>query len=159
MKRDEDSREDMMDDDDFDDSLDDPSLESELKDDLIEEWCPVCREMKPHAIVKGDRIACAACNHEHRRETEDEGEIPAFQTILSSEDRATQASLHAAWQRLTEGNEGNALPYSIRLQLSEGEIVTHSKFGLGIVVEMTDTTKAEILFEDGLHRLICGKSR
>ena len=38
-----------------DDSFDNPVLESEIEADLIEEWCPVCREIKPHAVI-GTRL-------------------------------------------------------------------------------------------------------
>lgn len=144
-------------DEDLDDSLDNPALESELNDDLIEEWCPICRDVKPHAVVKGDRIACAECNHEHLREVEAPN-MPIKQTVLSDEDRASDEALKSAWERLTSDMDEESLQsYSIRLKLSDGDVIRHSKFGVGIVVEMTDTTKAEVLFLDGLRRLVCGK--
>ena len=153
MSREQDER---MLDDDMDDSLDDSALENELNEELIEEWCPICRDVKPHAIVKGDRIACAECNHEHLREV-DVPTTPVVRTILTAEDRASDGALHAAWERLTAEAEGEAQPYSIRLKLSEGDVIRHSKFGIGIVVEMNDATKAEILFADSLRWLVCGK--
>ena len=144
---------------DLDDSFDNPAIESELEADLIEEWCPVCKEIKPHAVVSGDRIACAACNHEHSLERNGGiGTRPAKQSILSNEDKASEASLSEAWKRLTtQENESEVSPYSIRLKLSEGDVIRHSKFGVGIVVDMTDSTKAEVLFKDGIRRLVCGK--
>ena len=138
------------------DGFEEQTLETELEDDLIEEWCPNCKEIKPHAIVNGDKIACAACNHEHRRETEFPA-TPVVQKIVSAEDLATDETRIAAWERLTGGEDLNVQPYSIRLKLAEGDIISHTKFGLGIVVEMTDTTKAEVLFRDGMRRLVCGK--
>lgn len=139
-----------------DDSFDNPALESELDAELIEEWCPVCRAIRPHAIVKDDKLACAECNHEHFREVEAKG-TPVQVSILRAEDEATEASLHAAWERLTSGDDADVKAYSIRLQLKEGDVIKHTKFGLGVVVEMTDSTKAEVLFEDGKRRLVCGK--
>ncbi len=139
---------------DDDDSFDNPALESEIEADLIEEWCPVCREIKPHAIIGNDKIACAACNHEHRRE----GEVPvqtAARSLLTAEDKSSPEALEAAWKRLTDG--ADVQPYSIRLKLAEGDVIKHTKFGIGIVIEMSDSTKAEVLFSDGLKRLVCGK--
>ena len=150
--RDDEEREyDELDD---DDSFDNPVLESELEADLIEEWCPVCREIKPHAVIGNDKIACAACNHEHRREVETPAPTVAH-SLLSAEDKASSESLAAAWKRLTDG--ADAVPYTIRLKLAEGDVIQHTKFGTGIVIEMSDATKAEVLFEDGLRRLVCGK--
>lgn len=139
-----------------DDSFDSPALESELEANLIEEWCPICRDIKPHAIVNGDKIACAECNHEHLREVETKG-TPIQKSLLSAEDMANANSLKEAWVRLTSVEGGEEKSYTIRLKLSEGDVIKHSKFGLGVVVEMTDSTKAEVLFEDGLRRLVCGK--
>ena len=143
--------------DELDDSFDNPVMESELEAELVEEWCPVCKDIKPHAIVSGDRIACAACNHEHVREREVSGGHPVKVSILSAEDKSSESSLKEAWKRLTTDAESEIKAYSIRLKLQEGDIVRHSKFGVGIVVEMNDTTKAEVLFEDGIRRLVCGK--
>lgn len=139
-----------------DDSFDNPALESELDAELIEEWCPVCRAIRPHAVVKDDKIACAECNHEHFREVEAKG-TPVQTSILSAADEADEASLRAAWERLTTGEDVDIKAYSIRLQLKEGDVIKHTKFGIGVVVEMTDSTKAEVLFEDGKRRLVCGK--
>ena len=137
-----------------DDSFDNPVLESEIEADLIEEWCPVCREIKPHAVIGNDKIACAACNHEHRREV-DAPAPTAARSLLTSEDKSSPEALEAAWGRLTDGVE--PAPYSIRLKLSEGDVIKHTKFGNGIVIEMIDSTKAEVLFKDGLRKLVCGK--
>lgn len=155
MAREDEDREldEGMDDDSFEDE---PALESELDAELIEEWCPICRDIKPHAIVKGDKIACASCNHEHLRENETPN-TPIVRSFLSEEDMASPENLLSAWKRLTSVEDGEIKPYSIRLKLSEGDVIRHTKFGIGIVVEMTDSTKAEVLFEDGLRRLVCGK--
>ncbi len=139
-----------------DDSFDSPALESELEANLIEEWCPICRDIKPHAIINEDKIACAECNHEHLREVEAKG-TPIQKSLLSAEDMANANSLKEAWARLTSVKGEEQKSYTIRLKLTEGDVIKHSKFGLGVVVEMTDSTKAEVLFEDGLRRLVCGK--
>ena len=75
--------------------------------------------------------------------------------MLSAEDKSSPEALEAAWKRVTDGADVQA--YSIRLKLAEGDVIKHTKFGIGIVIEMTDSTKAEVLFCDGLRRLVCGK--
>ena len=152
--RDEEERE-------FDEELDDlfdgAAMESELEAELIEEWCPVCGEIKPHAVISGGKIACAACNHEHRREGEGTGSRPVVHSLLSPEDMASESALKEAWKRLTNVEDGDIQAYSIRLKLSEGTVIRHNKFGVGVVIKMTDSTKAEVLFADGMRRLVCGK--
>ena len=154
MARDEEENE--LDEELDDDGFDSPEMESELEADLIEEWCPICKDIKPHAIVGDGKIACAECNHEHHREVETKG-TPVQKSLLSAEDESSAANLKAAWARLTAVDAGEIKAYTIRLKLKEGDVMKHTKFGIGVVVEMTDSTKAEVLFEDGKHRLVCGK--
>ncbi|MBO5752156.1 MAG: hypothetical protein J6S69_00510 [Proteobacteria bacterium] len=135
--------------------MDDDSLDNEAIDaELIEEWCPNCKDMRPHAKVKGNKIACAECNHEHIREVDT---LVTVQSVLTAEDRASEQSLHDAWERLTQADNTEIKTYSIKAKFEDGDIVRHNKFGVGVVVEMIDTTKAEILFEEGIKRLVCGK--
>ncbi len=139
-----------------DDDFDGDSLESELDAELIEEWCPRCGDVKPHAVVKGNKIACAACNYEHTREVEEKG-TPVQMSLLTAEEKEPGPAQHEAWKRLTDVDEADKLQYSIKLKLADGNVIRHNKFGIGVVVEMMDTTKAEVLFEDGLRKLVCGK--
>ena len=139
-----------------DDPFENPELENEIEENLIEEWCPNCKEMKPHVAVSRDKIACAACNFEHLRDVESTG-TPVVLSVLSDEDKASPESLLAAWERLTDVPESDQKPYTIRLKLGDGDVIRHSKFGVGVVVKMTDSTKAEVLFKDGLKLLVCGK--
>lgn len=159
LKRDEERDEELdetLDDDLDDDAFGGSELERELEQDLIEEWCPMCKDIRPHAIVSKDKIACAECNHEHKRQAEPVG-VPAPRGLITEAERANPELLKAAWTRLTTEAEQEAQPYSIKLKLAEGDLIRHAKFGLGVVVEMTDVNKADILFEDAIHRLVCGK--
>ena len=147
---DEENREDET----LDDEMEDDGFEEPILEGDIMEWCPTCKDIEPHVQVgeNVDRLKCAICNHEHIREETPE---PVVQSLLSDEDLSTPENLRAAWQRLTEGAEGEA--YAIRIRPQVGDIVRHSKFGIGIVTQLSDATKAEMLFEDGLRRLVCGK--
>lgn len=139
-----------------DDDFDGDSLENELDAELIEEWCPRCGDVKPHAVIKGNKIACAACNFEHIREGEEKG-TPVQMSLLSAEEKVPGEKQAEAWKRLTDVEDEEMLPYSIKLKLADGKVIRHNKFGIGVVVEMIDTTKAEVLFSDGIRRLVCGK--
>lgn len=139
-----------------DDDFDGDSLESELDAELIEEWCPRCGDVKPHAVVKGNKIACAACNYEHTREVEEKG-TPVQMSLLTGDEKVPGDKQHEAWQRLTDVEESDMIAYNIKLTLAPGNVIRHKKFGVGAVVEMMDTTKAEVLFEDGLRTLVCNR--
>ena len=142
---------------DLGDDFDSEDMEDELEAELIEEWCPVCKEIKPHAVVAGGKIACAVCNHEHSREGEFQGMAPVIARLVSEEELASEETRVEAWKRLTNVPKEDIQTYSIRLKLSEGDVISHSRFGIGVVIEMSDSTKAEVLFESGVRRLVCGK--
>ena len=47
-----------------------------------------------------------------------------------------------------------AKDYSINAELTENDVIEHAKFGTGFVVELMSPTKVEVLFEDGLRKLV-----
>lgn len=153
---DEEEREREDDDDVLDDDADD-SFDSAAIDGDVNQWCPHCGDIKPHIQVDeaGEKFKCVICNHEHARE---EVHGPVVHNLLTPEDLESEEKCHEAWQRFTmDIDESEIKAYSIRIKPEIGDIVRHSKFGVGVVTSLSDTTKAEILFEDGLHRLVCGK--
>lgn len=59
------------------------------------------------------------------------------------------------WEQLREkGQDVETIDYSIRAQLPLGAAVNHKTFGLGFVVDLAGPTKADVLFEQGLKKLV-----
>ena len=57
-----------------------------------------------------------------------------------------------------EGKADDAfLPYALSARFSKGQLVTHVKFGKGVVVD-ADAGRVEILFQDGMKKLGHGQS-
>ena len=52
----------------------------------------------------------------------------------------------------------SAVPYNIKNQLEEGELIDHPKFGIGIVTARTDNNKAKVVFESGERVMICNRT-
>lgn len=135
------------------------ALENELEEaNLIEEWCPECREIQPHALVQDTtrRIVCAECRHEQERSL---GPVASeAKSLLLAEEAASEEGRYAAWKRLTQAaDESEIKAYSIRQVLEEGDVIKHVTFGLGVVLSLTERIKAEVLFSDKTRRLVCGK--
>jgi len=139
----------------------DDVIESELEEaDLIEEWCPNCKDIKPHQVLHDGthHIICAECNHEHKREKNNQEATPVIYGILTPEEKADSTLRAEAWQRLTsEVPQSEIKPYSIHADFEEGDVINHVKFGRGVVIEKLEKTKVEILFADDLKRLVCNK--
>jgi len=60
-----------------------------------------------------------------------------------------------AWTKLTKKKkDDDAVEYSIRITLAVDDIIEHKKFGRGYVIALPSVQKAEVLFEDGLRKLV-----
>ena len=63
-----------------------------------------------------------------------------------------------AWQKLAPViDDANPITYSPRATINIGDVITHPRFGVGVVVNLESPQKAAVLFEDDLRRLVCNK--
>lgn len=63
-----------------------------------------------------------------------------------------------SWEELVEGRtDGEFVPYVLSTRFGKGQLVQHTKFGKGVVVE-ADTSRVEILFQDGKKKLGHGQT-
>jgi hypothetical protein len=57
------------------------------------------------------------------------------------------------WEQHMEGkNDGDFVPYAMSSRFTKGQLVTHTKFGKGVVVSV-DATNVQILFQEGTKKL------
>lgn len=62
------------------------------------------------------------------------------------------------WDQATEGQPDEAfVPYAMTQRYTKGQLVTHSKFGKGVVVDV-EPARVEILFQEGKKKLGHGQS-
>ena len=61
-----------------------------------------------------------------------------------------------AWEELSAhvNEEIEPIPYTIRDSYEKEQRVDHPTFGIGHVVEISGPTKIEVLFQDGLRKLV-----
>ena len=127
----------------------------------IEAYCPKCKADTAHTVItkyedEVRRVQCSTCGDVHayrkpRGEVEDETPEPA-----AAKKRA--AAKKPSWQEaidkigVNKANH-NARPYTIRDHYHEGDIVSHPKFGVGFVTEITEN-KAEVTFQDERRVLV-----
>ena len=58
-----------------------------------------------------------------------------------------------SWDQHMEGKaEADFAPYALSARYAKGQLVTHPKFGKGVVIAV-DTTNVQILFQDGTKKL------
>ena len=62
------------------------------------------------------------------------------------------------WEEAVEGKpDVDFIPYVMTEKLTKGQLVLHSKFGKGIVMEV-ETARVEILFQEGKKKLGHGQA-
>jgi hypothetical protein len=71
---------------------------------------------------------------------------------------AKPAAPEKTWDEQVEGKgDEDFAPYNLGERYAKGQLVAHSKFGKGVVVD-ADATRVEILFQDGKKKLGHGQS-
>jgi hypothetical protein len=86
---------------------------------------------------------------------------PPKQLLAGVVDRAglsTAEELQAAWQKLCDKlDTKNPKPYSPKAALKMEDVIQHPKFGIGFVASMLSAQKAEVIFKEGVVKLVCNK--
>jgi hypothetical protein len=66
----------------------------------------------------------------------------------------------SAWDRIQPRMATTeAKPWALTVELQEFDVISHKTFGNGFVIQLITPTKAEVLFHDGLKKLVCGLKR
>jgi hypothetical protein len=102
------------------------------------------------------RVKCNTCQGTHQFR-------PNAPGVSSTKSKVKVKSLAASktkskssdFKNLLEGKDlTKALVYNWKYHFSKGDLVNHTSFGLGIVVEEKDVHKIEVLFEEGARLLV-----
>jgi hypothetical protein len=128
----------------------------------IEAYCPKCKSDTAHTVItkyeeEVRRVQCSVCGdvHTFRKPRGEEADDNSPDQPAAAKKRL--AAKKPSWQEAKDraGNKGlaTARPYSIRDTYDEGDVVTHPKFGVGFVTEITEN-KVEVTFEDERRVLI-----
>jgi hypothetical protein len=137
----------------------------------VDAWCTKCKLDLGHRIIamEGDRIArveCLTCrgHHNYRRPHSDE----RAPVVRKKSDGAPKSSagrrppkkgeLKQLWEDAIMGRSPeDFVSYRIDVQLLPGQLVRHKKFGDGVVSELIEGDKVQVIFEDGPRTLIHGR--
>jgi hypothetical protein len=152
----------------------------------IDAWCTRCKMILGHrivALVRTDpaRVICMTCGSEHRYKKVSPGSpsvSPVKRTADGTLKQVTRAGESAApskksgstsattrggqrsndWEARVLGQSVTAFTrYSMSESFTLGQLVTHSKFGDGYVLEIVDPRKVTIMFRDGQKTLAQGQ--
>lgn len=124
----------------------------------IDAWCTKCKLVLAHtieAVALGviKRVHCNTCGGKHQFKASEPGvKAPSKAKASTAPKNKSKAS---DFSRLVSGKDlTRAIPYKTTRRFSKGELMNHSTFGVGVVVDEKDMSKIEVLFEAGPKVLI-----
>lgn len=136
--------------------------------DEVDSKCTKCKMVLSHVIVAmvGDKIArvkCNTCNGEHAYRPP-----PSASEATAARRRAERkAATGDAVGAKTSASEFDALvkgkdlaepeTYSPKMALALDSVIAHPKFGVGVVTEIRESSKAHVAFPEGGRVLIYGR--
>lgn len=139
----------------------------------IDAWCTKCRMDLGHRIValvetRPKRVICLTCNSEHNyRASQADAKVDlVLRTKRSSTagkpkvPRPKTAADHIKeWESKIAGQATTAfIRYSIDRTFKSGQCVIHKTFGEGVVTDVLESYKINVLFRGGPKTLVHGKT-
>jgi hypothetical protein len=114
----------------------------------------------------GDKVArvkCNTCEKEHKyRPPDSPSEATAAKRRAERKKAQAEASRPLGaedYDKLSRQIDmTQSTKYSMKMNLDVNQVVEHPKFGLGIVVELREGSKASIVFPDGGRVLVYGRA-
>lgn len=141
----------------------------------VDAYCTSCRADRVHRIIavmngQPKKVECLSCKGHHLfRPTQAQKEAMAAHKRASKGERASTTTsrsrtsisprapkedLSQTWEKAITGKPyADFKPYRMDQTFAKGDLVRHTKFGEGVVTNLLDPTKCEILFKDGLRTL------
>ena len=139
----------------------------------VDSWCTKCRMMLTHRIVamvgpKPARVECETCHSQHNFREFAPGDAPTRSTTTSSSGSGPRAprvshvtrleqerrDREVSWEKAVTGKMvTDFIKYNVKQQFQVGDLVKHPKFGDGVVTQVIDKNKVEILFKDEPRKL------
>ena len=121
--------------------------------------CSKCKEATNHTIVAmvGNKIARVECNvcggvHNHRGTTAPKPRNSTPRNPAQPRKSRSQAQ----WESLmATADKAGAIPYNLKTPVKTGNLINHPSFGMGIILSTTRPNKMDIIFADGVKRLLC----
>ncbi|HSR69928.1 MAG TPA: hypothetical protein VLU25_18515 [Acidobacteriota bacterium] len=134
-------------------------------------WCTKCKLTLEHVIVsmvgsRPARVQCLTCksNHNFRQAPSSKKSTKKGVKMVSSKSKAKSSGPRSKTSRtrgpggknwntlITERDTSKARRYKLTATFENEELIDHSRFGMGIVLEAVPD-KIEVLFEDGARTL------
>lgn len=130
----------------------------------IEAYCGKCKTDTLHVITaiddeKIEKVMCKICMsyHKYRKPAEGSAKPVAKKTeeTKTTKRKVTKRTRRDKWTRLLDSTDSDAaIQYQMDKDYETETPIHHTTFGLGIVKNIIDSRKIEVLFHDGAKILV-----
>lgn len=128
--------------------------------DEIEAMCNKCKDATVHVIevIKEDevkRVLCKSCQASHKFKSPEEAKAAAKKKAA----KKSSASAKTKEQRkrirvMNKTEEQEYREYDMTNSYAVNDVIIHSKFGEGVVIEVINPLKVSVAFEDHVRTMI-----
>jgi hypothetical protein len=146
--------------------------------DEVDSYCTTCKLMLAHrivAIVEGrvDTVICQTCHKRHKyrphppKASRVKSDLPEGATETREPRPAKEKKpkktrkakdLTGKWEELlAKKNVAQAKVYAMQGVFEQDDVISHAKFGYGLVTAIRAEGKMEVLFREGTKLLVCGR--
>ncbi len=128
----------------------------------VDAWCTKCKLVLAHtieAVAAGaiKRVQCNTCRGKHQFKSSEPGTAKSSPKLRLASLPKNKSKASDYVRLLGTKDLTKASPYAITKNFSKGELINHVQFGIGIVVDIKDVTKIEVLFEAGPKVMVQGR--
>ncbi len=131
----------------------------------VEAYCTKCKALTVHIIegIKGEKITkvmCKSCLSTHKYKSaadmaEKEAKKSTTRKKAAPKEKVKVSKESRKWSRvLAKLDSDNPIEYSMAASYSEQDVIHHSTFGVGVVVKVIDPERMDVIFQDGLKKLV-----
>ncbi len=129
--------------------------------DELDAWCTKCRLDLLHRVVATvagapKRVECETCHSQHNYRAPKGGSVLGPKNPKKPSTRSAKSAPKATdWQQQVAGKERSLFaPYAISARFAPQQLISHKKFGDGVVMAVVEDQKINVLFRDGPRILI-----
>jgi hypothetical protein len=121
-------------------------------------YCGKCKLALAHTIIsmnkKGnvDRCECRTCGAAHEYRDPDKPIKP--KTTAKRKPQKATVAIGVIWNDAVSNAKGLSTPYKMSAEFSEGDLIEHPMFGLGVVGEFIGHNKIKVIFESAEKFLV-----
>ena len=128
-------------------------------------WCTKCKMELAHVIVsmvsaRPAKVICKTCKSQHNFKR-GPGSSPSFTAGRAKAARKpaerTYVRVADMWEKkMAENKEADVKAYTVQASFVKGDVISHPKFGMGLVEDVKSNGKMTVLFREDEKTLIHG---